>query len=222
MSYFANSFPQFPLPFASNDFGALSEWNEIGPLPSEEECFKLWDKYEMLDNIKEHSLLVAQFSRALAILIDEKFPHAVNVEAAYVGGLLHDIAKTWTIKHEGSHQMLGASIVRAETKNPYLAACVYHHVVWPWEEGELALEKVIFHVPVLIAYSDKRIRHNEQVTLKERFDDLLDRYGKTEVIREHINVNYNQAKKMEDFLSKKLEIDLNACTLDSGLLVARA
>ena len=35
----------------------------------------------------------------------------------------------------------------------------------------------------LVAYADKRVRHSEVVTLQERFDDLLERYG---VSPEHV------------------------------------
>ncbi len=211
MSLFDNNYPQFPCVY------------EIGNLPTEDECFALWEKYEMLENIKEHSMLVAQFARALAIKINEKYTDAVNIEVAYIAGLLHDIAKTWTIKYGGNHQLLGASIVRVETQSPYLASCVYHHVIWPWEkEGVLELEKMIFHVPILIAYSDKRIQHTEQVSLKKRFDDLHARYGKTQIIKDHIQLNYIQAQKTEEILSRKLEFNLNACTIDSGVLVPGA
>ncbi len=210
MGYFDNTFP--PLKFSYN----------TEQLPSEKECYMLWDKYEMLPNIREHSQLVAEFARGLAILINRKYPNSVSENGAYVAGLLHDIAKTWTIKHGGNHQILGASIVRLETRSTFLASCVYHHVIWAWQEGELSQENMAFHIPLLITYADKRVRHNELVTLEDRFEDLQERYGTTEERKDNIQINYNTAKQMEDILSKKLEFNLNECTLDSGLLVARA
>ncbi len=208
MSILDNNFPQ--LNFNCSD----------GYIPSKAECYALWDKYEMLSNIKEHSELVADFARAIVQMINEKYPNTFSEDLAYAAGLLHDIAKSWTIKHGGNHQQLGASIVRAETGNTYLSSCVYHHVIWPWESGDLAIENKIFHLPLIIAYADKRVRHSSQVTLKERFDDLLDRYGKTEEIRKNIDINYQQALRIEKILSQKLEFELYACTLNSGILVA--
>lgn len=208
MTVLDNTYPQLDL-----------DW-KLGKIPSEKECVALWNKYEMLPNIREHSRLVAEFARALAYRINEKFPYKVSEECAYVGGLLHDIAKTITIRDGGSHQDLGASIVRAETGNPLLASCVFHHVLWPWEEGILDLKKHITHVPLLIAYADKRVLHNTLVRLDKRFEDLLERYGRTEKIRENIRQNYKQAKCIEDTLATVLEFDLYACTLTSGRLVA--
>ncbi len=209
MSILANNYPQFPL-----------EWN-IGEIPTEQACYMLWDKYAMLDNIKEHSKLVANFAFAIANKIQEKgLCNTDFAEAAHRAGLLHDIAKTWTIKNGGSHQQVGASIVRAETKNPLLASCVLHHVVWPWQEGVLGIDNNILHLPFLIMYADKRVKHSSFVTLDERFKDLFERYGTSEDRIKNIQLNYDQAKYIEQQLSNKLEFDLYACTLTSGVLVA--
>ncbi len=209
MSILANSYPQFPL-----------EW-ELGNIPTQNACFMLWEKYSMLDNIKEHSLLVAEFALALANKMKEKgLCNEEFAEAAHRAGLLHDIAKTWTIKNGGSHQQIGASIVRNETKNPLLASCVLHHVVWPWQEGILGIDNTILHLPFLIMYADKRVKHSSLVTLDERFEDLFERYGTDDNRRANIQLNYNQAKYIEKTFSEKLEFELYACTLTSGVLVA--
>ncbi len=211
MNLYKNSYPQL-----------VFDYSDVGYIPNEKECYKLWNKYEMLPNIREHSQLVADFALALCKKINEKFADTVSEDLAYTAGLLHDIAKTYTIKHGGNHQLLGACMIRSETANPYLASCIYHHVIWPWNEGILALENMVFHVPVIIAYADKRVCHNEQVTLDYRFQDLFERYGRTELIREHIQVNYDQAKLMEKFLSEKLEYNLHESIVDNGCLVTGA
>ncbi len=197
MSLLKNNYPQFPL-----------NW-EIGVLPSEAECHRLWEKYEMFDNIREHSELVAKIAYTLALEIEKVCICPDNYAiAAHRAGLLHDIAKTYSIKNGGSHQQLGASIIRAETANPLLASCVLHHVVWPWEEGILGIQENIFHLPFLITYSDKRVKHNTIVSLDERFQDLFARYGHTEEIRYNIQLNWEQAQRIEKALELKLNIDL--------------
>ncbi len=208
MSLLDNSFPQIELEY---------DW---GYIPTKAECIVLWDKYGMLSNIREHSLLVADFALALAKKINEKFPNTLNEDFVYAAGLIHDIAKTWTIRNGGSHQQIGSSIVRSEFDNPLLSSCVYHHVVWPWQEGILSLKNMIFHAPIMITYSDKRVRHNELVSLDERFADLQNRYGKTEEIRQNIELNYQQAKQIENYLAQKMDFNLHACTLISGSLVS--
>ncbi len=210
MSILENSYPQFEL-----------DW-KIHSVPNVEQCVSLWDKYGMLPNIREHSLLVAEFARAMARRINEIKPNTLNEDFVFAAGMLHDIAKTWTVRNGGSHQQLGASIVRMETSDCLLASCVLHHVIWPWEEGFLSLENNVLHPPLIIAYADKRVKHNLIVSLDERFEDLFERYGKTEEIRKNIQINYDQAKILEENLSKKMEFELNACTFISGLLVARS
>lgn len=213
MSILDNSYPQ------------LNVSPILGCVPNPEDCTKLWDKYGMLPHIRAHSQLVAEFAYALALKICEKTTWTPEYkekykDAAHCAGLLHDIAKTWTIRHGGSHQQIGSSIIRLETDNPLLAAAVLHHVVWPWKSGILGLESQIFHIPLLIAYSDKRVKHSQLVTLEERFKDLFERYGKTTDIKKNIQLNLEQAREIENILAKKLEFNIHACTLVSRRLVA--
>ncbi len=209
MSILENSYPQLDM-----------EWN-IQNVLNMEQCVNLWDKYGMLQNIREHSLMVAEFARAIARRINQIHPNTLNEDFLFSAGMLHDIAKTWTVRNGGSHQQLGASIIRMETNDCLLASCILHHVIWPWEEeGVLSLENKILHPPLIIAYADKRVKHNTFVSLAQRFEDLFERYGKTEEIRKNIQINYEQALLMEQALSKKMELELNACTLVGGSLVA--
>ncbi|MDL2268292.1 HD domain-containing protein, partial [Desulfovibrio sp. OttesenSCG-928-G15] len=83
-------------------------------IPREEDCFALWDRYAMLDNIREHSKKVAGLALALANAAKEK-GFAVCPEAVYAAGLLHDLAKTYTIQHNGHHAQLGGAWVMRET-----------------------------------------------------------------------------------------------------------
>ncbi len=211
MSILENSYPQLEVDY------------KVRPVPNKEQCVALWDKYGMLPNIRAHSELVAEFAKAIAKRLNEVKPHStlhcVDEDFVYAAGMLHDIAKTWTVRNGGSHQQVGASIIRMETNDFLLASCVLHHVIWPWEDGILSLENNITHPPLIIAYADKRVMHDTIVSLEKRFEDLFERYATTEEIRKNIQINYNQAKKMEECLSKKMEFELNACTLISGVLV---
>lgn len=118
----------------------------------------------------------------------------------------HDIAKTWTILHGGAHDQLGAAIVREETGNPLLAQAVLYHVQWPWEEGPLAPENEPLRLPLLVAYADKRVRHDRLVSLEERFDDLLNRYGDNEEHRASIRLNRKRSLLHEAALLDRLRL----------------
>lgn len=164
----------------------------LPPVPGEAACVRLWDRYGMLSNIRAHSRAVADVAlevakRAVAL------GHTVDLSALRAAALLHDVAKTYTILHGGAHAQLGAAWVLEETGRPDLAQAVLFHVTWPWVHGPLALEADPLRLPLLVSYADKRVRHAEVVSLEERFEDLLNRYGDTEEHRASIMANRDQA-----------------------------
>lgn len=185
------------------------------PVPDLAACMALWDKYQMLPNIRAHSRMVATIAQALAARAAQR-GFDVNVDAVYAAGLLHDIAKTWCIRHGGSHDLLGASWVTQETGNHSIAQGVILHVHWPWA---LPRGGAICQLPIFVLYADKRCMHARCVSLRERLDDLLNRYGKTEKSRTMIREGMRQARNMELELSEQLGWDLHEYSFDCGRLV---
>ena len=177
-----------------------------GIVPDDEACTRLWDKYEMLDNIRAHSKVVANVATRLAKRA-KSLGLCVNVEAVRASALFHDLAKTHCLCHGGSHAELGASWVVQETGNYELARGVFHHVYWPWKLPADDAARMC-SLPFFILYADKRAKHDSFVTLESRFEDLIDRYGKTEEHRKSIRASYLQAKAIEDALSKHLGVGL--------------
>ena len=171
----------------------------------------------MLANVRKHSLQVANIAAQLAQRA-RSLGFAVDVATVRASALLHDLAKTWCLKNGGSHALLGASWSAQETRNFRLAQGVALHVHWPWP---LPQDASICSLPIFIIYADKRVRHDQAVSLDERFEDLLDRYGKTAEARAGIASSCQQAKEIEKLLSKHLKWNLNENTFDSGRLVQR-
>ncbi len=187
----------------------------VGIVPDDDACFSLWDEYGVLDNVRAHSLIVAGFATALAHKAVEK-GYDVCVASVRAAALLHDVAKSYTIHHGGSHAQMGSSWVVQATGNRRIAQGVAMHVFWPF-----ALPENMCALPFFIIYADKRVMHDKCVTLEERYEDLLARYGTTEQHRLGIAVSYKQGQDIESALSAQLECDLNAYTFDSGRLVQR-
>ncbi len=169
----------------------------------------------MLPNIRRHSLLVAHIATALARKAEAL---GLPVRAAQVraSALLHDIAKTYCVRYGGSHAQVGAAWTVAETGNYAVAQGVMLHVWWPWS---LPQGTDICALPFFVMYADKRVRHDACVTLEERYDDLLQRYGRTEEAREGIRAAYRQGKTIEDALAVLLGWSLHEDSFDSGRLV---
>ena len=177
-------------------------------VPGRGECEALWEKYAMLANIRDHSRAVADVAMSLARRAEDMgvAPGGTTERTAQAAAMLHDLAKTWTILHGGAHDQLGAAIVRAETGNPLLAQAVLFHVHWPWEEGPLAPEREPLRLALLVAYADKRVRHDRLVSLEERFDDLMDRYGDSEEHRASIRLNRERSLRHEAMLLERLRL----------------
>ena len=176
-------------------------------IPSEQECHDLWDKYDMLDNIRAHCTLVARVATAVAGMAWGKGLQ-VNVPEVHASGLLHDLAKTYCVRHGGGHAQLGASWGVQETGNYAIAQGVFHHVYWPWSLPR-ENDPRICSLPFFVMYADKRARHDQFVTLEERFEDLLVRYGDTEEHRQGIRQSYAQGKAIERSMSLILGRDLS-------------
>lgn len=201
----------------------LSDVPELAPLPPAsypappdyEQCRLLWQKYGMLPNIVRHSRLVAHIASTLAEWGRQK-NIAIDVAATRAAGLLHDIAKTWCIRHGGSHAYIGASWIAQETGNLAISQGVLLHVNWPWP---LPHGSGICSLPLLVIYGDKRIRHDRCVTIDERFEDLFERYGKTRAAIENIKATFIQTQKLEKDLSQILGRELHENTFDCGRLV---
>lgn len=189
-----------------------------GVIPTEGECCALWDRYGMLDNIRAHSRRVAEWATALAQLACDRGIE-VNVAEVRASALLHDIAKTCTIRYGGSHAQLGASWIVSETQNRALAQGIMLHVHWPWEVPQ---DAGICRLPFFVMYADKRVKHDRSVTLDERFQDLLVRYGSTEAVCQGIAASHRQGLLIERALSAQLGCPLHEYTLDRGRLVKRA
>lgn len=167
----------------------------------------------MLDNIADHSLQVARVATFLAVRARE-IGIQVDVPTVRASALLHDIAKTYCIRHGGNHSQLGGAWVMELTGNPAIAIGVTHHVYWPFE-----LDIVKYITPLAVIYADKRVRHDSLVPIRTRFQDLIKRYGTNDYIKERIELTEAQALELEEHLCNTLEVDLNACDFDSGRLV---
>jgi len=91
--------------------------------PSEDECFTIIHKYEMLPNIVDHSVQVKNVS--IAIYEHLKSKDIISRELLVAAALLHDIAKTRSIKNrEMRHDLIGL------TNNLHIAIlnAVMHHL----------------------------------------------------------------------------------------------
>ncbi len=204
-------------------FSSLPELPELAaragaalpPPPDDAACFALWRKYAMLPNVERHSRMVAHIATELARRAAE-LGHPVHVETVRAAALLHDLAKTYCLLHGGSHAQLGASWALAETRHYGIARGVLLHVHWPWPVPD---GSGICALPFFVIYADKRVRHDACVTLEERFEDLLTRYGRDARARAGIRAAHEQAVTIERALAAQLGWKLHEDSFDCRGLV---
>ncbi|NHZ47587.1 phosphohydrolase [Nitratidesulfovibrio liaohensis] len=216
-----------PLSFAAPNPADPTVPGSAWPVPDMAACHALWDRYAMPDHIRAHSLRVADMAMALAraALNNEaggpNGPNSTDIHLPSVlaSALLHDIAKDYTIRFGGNHAQLGGAWALHETGNPRIAQGVMHHVHWPWRVDVTVREWLM---PLIIIYADKRVKHDQLVTLEERFDDLVERYGRTERIRERIRESHEQAVEIELALSARLGMALHDAVPRDGELTVNA
>ncbi len=182
-------------------------------VPDDEQCAEYWTRFSMLENVAEHSQKVAMIATFLAARA-RKMGLNVDVPTVRASALLHDIAKTYCIRHGGNHSQLGGAWAMELTGNPVISSGVTHHVHWPFE-----LDLTKYFTPLAVIYADKRVNHTELVSIRQRFEDLVIRYGIPLGLRDKIKATEDQALALEKLLCDTLEVDLNECDFDSGRLV---
>ena len=171
-------------------------------LPSIEQCLEFHDRYEMLDNIRAHSFVVARVAESLVDGLHRTGKSAgplPDKEEVIVGALLHDIAKTLCIKTDCRHAEIGRQIC-LQLGYPELSEIVAEHVVLKNFTADL-YAKGIFGSKEIVFYADKRVRHDQVVSLAGRLEYILDRYGDNNPVKEQlIRQNFNQTLELEKYL----------------------
>ena len=155
----------------------------------------------MRPNIVAHSIQVMYVS--LAITDNLSNGVAINRDLVIAAALLHDITKTRSLETSERHDITGGKLLR-EMGFKSIAEIVEQHVVFQNLNPQGMLEE-----REIIYYADKRVMHDEIVTIDERVHDLLQRYGNTEQIENIILQNKNLILAVERKISGFMKIEIN-------------
>ena len=161
----------------------------------------------MLDNIRAHSFVVARVAEALVdglYRTGKSCGPLPDKEEVVSGALLHDIAKTLCIKTDCRHAEVGRQIC-VELGYPELSEIVSEHVVLKNFTADLYIQGV-FGSKEIVYYADKRVRHDRVVSLDERLEYILERYGDHNPVKEQlIRENFNLTLDFENYLFRFLD-----------------
>lgn len=147
--------------------------------------------YGMLANIREHSILVARVAALLVENIRQQGV-ALSMERAVAGALLHDIGKTACLDTEEDHAERGREICLA-LGMAEIAEIVAQHVLLR-NTGSTTF----FTEEEVVYYADKRVNHDQVVSLEERLAYIIERYGRNNARRHQaILLNFARCKALE-------------------------
>jgi uncharacterized protein len=178
-------------------------------IPEEKECFNLLEKYETPSHIVAHSRKVWEVGKFLGLaLLRRNYP--VNLDLLGAACLLHDIGKyPCIVDGAGYHDVRGEQILESEGY-PLVAKLVVQHVVLRCpKDAPVAEEHVLF-------YSDKRVVHDEVVSIEDRFVYLERTYGKTNEALAMLSVMKQETQRLENEIFQLVDFQ------PEDLLVLRA
>jgi len=160
-------------------------------IPTIDQCYEMMEKYGMLENIRAHSIMVEKVAGVIGREL-RKTGKEVSLARIAAGALLHDIAKTQSLSTREDHAVRGSEICIA---NHFVevADIVREHVILASfdSEGEVTEKEIIY-------YSDKRINHDQLVSIDERMRHLFIRYAKgSKRMESLIEENFATCRKVE-------------------------
>ena len=173
-------------------------------IPSAKECLEFMEKYEMLENIRAHSIVVERVANIIAKgLIDTGAD--LKLEKITAGALLHDIGKSLCLDTKEDHAAKGEEIC-IQNQLDEVADIVGEHVILKNYDPEAVISE-----KEIIYYADKRVNHDHVVSLEKRLEYLLDRYGRnTENIMGRIRENFKICEALERKLFQGLRFKPDA------------
>lgn len=140
-------------------------------IPSVDECLHIMEHHSMMPHIRRHSFIVARVAAIVGEALNRK-GSSLNIPLIVAGALLHDIAKTRSLREGGNHVEMGRRMV-LEMGYTEVAWIVGSHV----DSGPEIANSI--DEATVVNYADKRVQHDRVVPLKERLKDLVGRYGKS-------------------------------------------
>jgi putative nucleotidyltransferase with HDIG domain len=155
-------------------------------------------EYGMLDNIHAHSL---QVTRVAVTLCRAQAEAGLDLDEGLItaGALLHDVAKTKCLNGVCNHAEVGGQICRTHGFSDIAVIVSEHVILTDYHRPISALE--------LVYYADKRVRHDEIVSLDDRQIYIEERYGqgKQEII-DAIRLNFGKCYDVEKRIFKSLSL----------------
>ena len=166
-------------------------------IPTTSQCFKLIREMNMMEHIVDHSVMVGNVAICLGRHLQQAFP-SLDIKLLASAALLHDITKTRSFDTGEVHSETGGLLME-KLGYPEVGNIIRQHVV---------LDQISLDCPVseqeIVNYSDKRVLHDQVVSLDRRLEYIQIRYGSNEKFRARIQQMIDATRILEDKLFRNL------------------
>ena len=159
-------------------------------IPTPEECGVMLDHYlKVPEEIRAHSLAVAGVAARLGGALNAAAGH-LDLDLLHASALLHD-----AFKGVKDHAGRGAAWLEGNGF-PEVAAIVAEHMDTVWKEGDGVDERALVYL------ADRIVEGERVVTLAERREAALLKYGADETVRRNITARFDTAERIQSAVEK--------------------
>jgi len=172
------------------------------------EACRLFCDMEMLAHIQDHSFQVCNVALFLA---DRLKPAGVCLNRNLIesAALLHDITKTRSLTTRENHARTGGQLLAAMGYRE-VGDIIRQHVMLDDYDGDGPPGEA--HI---VNYADKRVLHDKVVSLEQRKEYILQRYGVEPSVRERILLLWKKTERLE----RRIFYHLSFLPQDLGKLI---
>lgn len=154
------------------DYAKIRRLYKRQEIPTERECRAVWALHGTSRSVIEHSLVVAEAARLLAVYLNLNGRH-LRTDLIVAAGLLHDLARK-----EAHHAAAGAAILR-DLGYRHLAELVAVHM-------DISLQPGCLGEAELVYLADKYVAGTRIISMDERFAVSMEKYAGEAEVREAI------------------------------------
>lgn len=163
-----------------SDYEALLGYDDLRA-PNLCECYAIWDKFKLPENIRRHCAKVKQTAMRLASQLIEK---GVSLDLAVLraAALLHDLAKT-----KKNHAHHGGELLR-EMGYPTVGDIIANHMDIAVGPDQAITESEILYL------ADKLVKNDQMMDLETRKIQTLNFYKDNPIVNAKITKRYQNAE----------------------------
>jgi len=159
-------------------------------IPTQKECYALTQEMGMMDHIVDHSEQVCHVAVCLADKLIRKGID-LNLKLIRASALLHDITKTRSFSTNENHAETGGEFLRERGFTEVGHIIAQHVKLDTYVASSSPMEAEI------VNYADKRVLHDQIVSLTDRMAYILERYADGVESRERILGLWAKSKDLE-------------------------